>query len=377
MVGPLTIDTSLPAFNKIATFLGVEMSSVEFSMSLFFFGFGLGQFSAGLLGDLKGRKRVISWGLVITFLASIGLVFSQEIYSFYGFRFLQAIGGGFVGVSIAATVRDYFKGDQAARVMSNIMMIAMSAPLIAPSLGAFILKVSTWQYIFVFIALYAVLMYIIVQRRLELIIDEHSEKLGLGRRLGIVFSNIEALKYMITMSVASGALYTYLTTSAFIYTDYYGFSPATFAILFGLNGGILILLNKVNAILVGRFKTRNLLKFGLFLHGSSLAVILLLMINNYDNPYVILVLLCLHIGSLGFISGNGTALALSCYEARFAGLVNSLMRVSGILFGSLVGFISTSLNDGTLFPPIGVMFVCSVLGSSCYFLLARKMKKQA
>jgi len=372
MIGPLNIDTCLPAFGQIADDLNVEFKEVEFSMSLFFMGFGLGQLIAGYLSDIKGRKLVLTIGLIITISGSIMLVFVQGMEMFYWGRVLQALGGGFVGVTIATIVRDSFKGREAAEIMSNIIMIAMAAPLIAPSLGAGLLRAFGWHSIFIFIAGYGFIQLIFVRWKIVDVVRSSVDRDPFIVRLKQVYSNRSAMRYVIAMAIPSGALYTYLTTAPFIYQEYFGLSESLFAILFGLNGGIIIISSKVNAILVKTIGPEKLLGAGLLMHGLTLSLILLFLLWNYSNPYIILTLLMLHIGSIGFISGNATALALENYDMNIAGLANSQMRVLGILFGAFAGFLASSFYDHTLFPPIIVMLVCSIIGGTLYFIINKR-----
>ena len=371
MIGPFNIDTCLPAFGQMADYLAVPFKKVELSMSLFFLGFGLGQLTAGYLSDIKGRRFVVSIGLVISIIGSIYLVFVEDIYGFYIGRVLQAIGGGFVGVTIATIVRDYFKGSEAASIMSNIMMIAMAAPLIAPTIGAGLLHSFSWRSIFVFIAIYGVIQLFLVRWKIFDAARESVDRDPFITRLKVVYSNSKALRYMAAMAIPSGALYTYLTCAPFIYQEFFGLSESNFALMFGLNGGMLIIMNKVNAVLVKSYKPGSLLTFGLKMHLTTLFIIFSLVLFDYPSPYIVLPLLTFHIGSLGFISGNATTLALESYDMNLAGLANSQMRVIGIIFGSFAGFVASSFNNHTLVPPILVMFSCSLLGFIIYYFWGR------
>ncbi|OHX64721.1 hypothetical protein NH26_24470 [Flammeovirga pacifica] len=371
MIGPFNIDTCLPALGRIADDFNVAFGDVEISMSLFFLFFGVGQLLGGYYSDIKGRKFIVVLGLMISMIASLMLVFSNSLYQFYAMRSLQAIGGGFVGVTIAAIVRDNFTGKEAASVMSLITMIAMGAPLIAPSIGATLLKYFSWHSIFVFIALYALIVLIPFFKKVKNVVPEHKEKLTYFQGLKKVYFNRPALAYMCVMAIPSGALYTYLTTAPFIYQEFFKLTESNFAIIFGLNGGGLIVMNKINSILVKRHSSRKLLHVGLSLHLSTLILILISITIASPNIFIVLPLLTLHLSSLGLLSGNATSIALEKYEKQFAGIANSQMRVVGIAFGALAGGMASKLNNGTLFPPFIVMFCCSLIGILLYVLLKK------
>ncbi|NLR91763.1 MULTISPECIES: multidrug effflux MFS transporter [Flammeovirga] len=371
MIGPFNIDTCLPALGQIAEDFGVPFQKVELSMSLFFFFFGFGQLFGGYYSDRLGRKWIVSAGLIIATIGSVFLVFTQSLEMFYGGRALQAIGGGFVGVSIAAIVRDRFQGKEAASIMSLVMMIAMGAPLVAPTIGAGLLQQFGWPSIFIFIAIYMVAVFIPLQLKVTNRVPENASNMTFFKGIKTVYSNKPALAYMSAMAVPSGALYTYLTTAPFVYQEYFGLNASNFALLFGLNGGALIIMNKLNSVLVKTYSPRKLLHIGLGIHISTLAIILSTISVAEPNMYIVLPLLTAHLSSLGFLSGNATSIALEKYQKNVAGLANSQMRVVGIAIGSLAGAIASSFNNGTLFPPFIVMFTCSTLGILLYVTLKK------
>ena len=69
-----------------------------------------------------------------------------------GLRFLQGLAGG-AGIVIGrAVVRDLYSGAAAARLFSSLMLVTGLAPILAPVIGAQVLKVTDWQGIFVVLA---------------------------------------------------------------------------------------------------------------------------------------------------------------------------------------------------------------------------------
>ena len=60
-----------------------------------------------------------------------------------------------------ATVRDLFSGLAVARTMSRLMLVIGLAPIVAPSLGGFILEVTDWRGIFVVLAGAAALLVVV------------------------------------------------------------------------------------------------------------------------------------------------------------------------------------------------------------------------
>lgn len=154
-LAPLAIDAYLPAMPLMASQLNTDIHAVEFSLSVFLAGFACGQIIGGPCSDRFGRRKVIFTGITLFILGSIGIIFSQTIETIWGWRVLQAFGGGLAIVNSAAVIRDISSGRDSARHLSQMTMIMMAAPLLAPLIGLILLYLSGWRAIFVFLALYA------------------------------------------------------------------------------------------------------------------------------------------------------------------------------------------------------------------------------
>ena len=147
-LAPFAIDAYLPAMGIIAESIGASIHRTELSISVFLFGFALGQLCFGPLSDRMGRKPVLLGGLVVFMLASLAITMVDSLPTLLLWRFIQALGGGACVVNSAAIVRDCFSGREAAKVMSTMAMIMMLAPLVAPAVGSLLLHVAGWWLIY-------------------------------------------------------------------------------------------------------------------------------------------------------------------------------------------------------------------------------------
>ena len=162
-LGPLAIDTYLPALLAMSGHFSVEIHAVEVSVSVYVLGVAAGQWLGGPLSDQFGRKPVAYVGLTLFILGCLSIPLSSTIDMLYMLRFLQALGGGATVVIAAASVRDHFTGKEAARVMTTIGLVMLVAPLVAPAVGALLLKLFGWQSIFYMLAMYGFMLFGIVR----------------------------------------------------------------------------------------------------------------------------------------------------------------------------------------------------------------------
>jgi len=152
-ITPISIDMYLPAFPRIASDLNTDIKKVALSVSTYFLGFSLGQILYGPLLDRFGRKRPLYIGLFFYLLATIGCAMAQSIEMLWVIRFFQALSGCVAAVAAMAMVLDFFPPDRSARIISLLILILGVSPLLAPTIGSFIIAVSSWRFVFVTLAI--------------------------------------------------------------------------------------------------------------------------------------------------------------------------------------------------------------------------------
>lgn len=182
-ISPLAIDVYLPSFTQMSNYFYTSIDKIEVTLSIYLFGFGLGQLFGGPLSDRYGRKIFIFSGLLVYIVFSFLISTVSTVEQLWVYRFFQAIGGGFAVVNTNAIVRDIYSGKEAAKVFSIISMIMLVAPMIAPVIGTTILTIASWQYIFVFLSIYASLLLYFISKLPETSSKEKSKGLFLNLSL--------------------------------------------------------------------------------------------------------------------------------------------------------------------------------------------------
>src|SRR5882762_2665995 len=161
-VTPFAIDLYLPAFAQIAGDFKTNTATISLSVSSYFIGMAIGQILYGPLLDRYGRKRPLYVGLFVFILTSVGCMQSWNVISLVTFRFFQALSGSVAWVGAVAMVRDFFPVKESARVFSLLFLIIGVSPLLAPTVGGFIVTGFGWQAIFIGLAAITIFILIIV-----------------------------------------------------------------------------------------------------------------------------------------------------------------------------------------------------------------------
>ena len=151
-VAPFSIDLYLPALPALGRDLGATQQQVAVTITMFFLGLAVGQVQAGALSDTHGRRRPLLAGLLLFTGASLLCALAPTIQVLMAARFLQGLGGA-AGMAVSnASVTDYARGREAARLFSRLAMIGGVAPVIAPLIGGQLLHVMSWRGLFLLLA---------------------------------------------------------------------------------------------------------------------------------------------------------------------------------------------------------------------------------
>ncbi len=347
----LSIDIMLPALGEIAAAFELEHENDrQLVIVMIFVGLTFGQLIFGPCSDSTGRKAMIIIGLGIFCLGSILSVVAQSFEMLLIARAIQGFGAAGPRIVTVAMIRDRFKGQQMAQILSVITGIFIFVPILAPSLGQVLLFLMPWR------ALFAVLTFIglfggswLALRQRETLQNQTPFSLSsYYKSFARVISSKICMTYAIVGALCYGALMGYINTSQQLFQDMYGLGEQ-YVIWFGASAAFISLATFCNAKLVGKYKIEFLCFWAI-----SLLVVWSLIFLFYFNassykPEVItwMIFNCVGLFFLGIVFGNFNAIALSKmgYIAGFAsaivGSVNSALSliiawIIGISFNSTV-----------------------------------------
>ncbi|MBA3529646.1 MAG: MFS transporter, partial [Propionibacteriaceae bacterium] len=143
-IGPLTIDTYLPALPQLSAELHATDAQAQMTITGLLVGLGFGQLFLGPLSDAVGRRKPLLFGLAAHGMMSVLCALAPSITLLTITRTLQGLAGAAVAVVAMAVVRDLFSGYRAAQLLSRLILVLGVAPILAPSLGSGLLKLTSW-----------------------------------------------------------------------------------------------------------------------------------------------------------------------------------------------------------------------------------------
>ncbi|WP_167898494.1 multidrug effflux MFS transporter [Wenyingzhuangia aestuarii] len=370
-LSPFAIDSFLSAMPLMATFYGVTINVIELTITVYFLGFAIGNFFGGPLSDTFGRKTIALIGIGLYGVSALTIPFCTQIELVLLLRFVQAFGGGFATVTSNLFIRDLYSGKQVAKLITVTAMIMMLAPLFAPIIGSYITFYQGWQGVFCFLFLFAVLLFVVF----VVFIPESREKKHLTKTITakqlvqkykVFFDDKKSVVFLFSICFPIAGLYVFITSSSFIYLDYFGVEVERFPFIFGANILLNIVLSLLNAILLKYYKPIKLLQVGLLLQLTTALLLLATILLNYDTFWNVFVLIVFFIGSLGLIFGNGSAIILDI-NPEASGSANATLGIFRFVLGFLAGTLIAVFHSDNLVP-IGVaMFTCSLIGNTFFY----------
>ena len=356
-IGPLSIDMYLPGLPQITRSLDASAASVQLTLTAVVVGLALGQFVAGPLSDRIGRRRPLVVGLLAYSGVSLLCALAPNVVALTGLRLLQGLAGG-AGIVIGrAVVRDLYAGAAAAKLFSSLMLVTGLAPILAPVIGAQVLKVTDWEGIFVVLAGLALAIVTLAAVALpETLPPARRDRGGLAHTLRVLrglLTQRRFIGYALTAALAFGALFAYISGSSFVLQEIYGLSPQSFSLAFGANGLGLVIGSQINARLVGRFGPDVLLRRALLVIVSAAAALVAVVTADL-GVWPVIIATFVVMSSLSFVMPNSTALALAD-QAKVAGTASALLGVIQFLVGGLAAPLVGIGGTGSALPMAVVM----------------------
>jgi DHA1 family bicyclomycin/chloramphenicol resistance-like MFS transporter len=348
----LSIDGILPALAVIGEDLGVtDTKDHQLLITMIFLGLGFGQLIFGLLSDSYGRKPIIYIGFIVFAIASVISVNTNCYEVLIASRILQGVGLASPRTLSIAMIRDSYEGDYMAKVMSFIVMIFILIPIIAPTLGQFLMLKYNWQAIFNVQLGIGVLVILWFWKR-------QPETLATSNRIpfrsatlfsGFIefFKHKQAIAFTLISGFITGSFMVYLSTSQYIFEVQYNLGedfPLIFASL-AVGVGFATYMNGLFVVKIGM---KRIALISLIAYTLSSLIYVVLNFNQQNPPlWVLLIYFAMQFTAVGFLFGNLRALAMqpighiAGVGAAINGFISTLM---GVLIASVIGaYISTTV----------------------------------
>ncbi|MBI2812303.1 MAG: multidrug effflux MFS transporter [Candidatus Melainabacteria bacterium] len=368
---PLSIDMGLPALGLIATNLHTTDRASAMTLSLFLLGFAIAPLFCGPLSDRYGRRPVLLFGSAAFALAAAGCTFAPNIEILLACRVIQGLGSGAATVLTTALVRDLFEGHEARARLSQVGAIRSFAPMIAPTIGAWILTMLTWRYIYGLLFVLGTILFFVVN-----FCFVESAKLNtapltvkaLWSEYKQVVKHRQSFGFALMNALYFCAVFAYVTNSPLLMMTHFGLTNQQFGYMFaGVSFGIMMGASCSGQLSKRKIPPRVSLYLGFSLAVTAVIANIFLTYSGLASPQTLIPALFAFAFAYGLLSPTA---AHGCIEPlpQIAGVVSAVMAFSQMLVGALGGMLVSYFYDESTPWAMVLIMLLFVFASACTYL---------
>ena len=370
-LGPFSIDTYMPSFPAIGRALDASPLQMQQTLSAYMVPFACMMLFHGALTDSFGRRPVILVGLAVFGVASVGCALAQTLPQLLAFRALQGMSAGTGMVAGRAMIRDIYSGHQAQRVMSMVTMIFGLAPAVAPVLGGWLEVGFGWRSIFVFLIIFAAVLWTGCYMRLsESLAPEKRQPFNLRNLMQNYAKLFSSLRFGLLCSAVAlnfAGFFLYIASAPAVIFNLLRLNENQFAWLFvpGIAGVIIGAF--VSGRVAGKLSPRRTVRYAyMTMFGAAAFNAAYHAILPPALPWTVLPVMIYSIG-MSLAMPSITLLLLDLFPGN-RGLAASLQSAQQSLFAGLAaGLLSPYLSSSGAALSVG-MAVLLAGGFSCWHI---------
>jgi EmrB/QacA subfamily drug resistance transporter len=165
---------------------------------------------SGKLGDMRGRKNVYFWGIVVFITGSVLAGLSENMLSLILSRAFQGIGGGVMMANSMAIIGDIFPPAERGKWQGLIAAVFAVSSVIGPMAGAVITERLSWHWIFFVNLPMGLLTLYLLSRTKVANPAAHAHKLDLAGAFWFIVFMVCGIIYLVSGLGSGDAIYLLL-----------------------------------------------------------------------------------------------------------------------------------------------------------------------
>lgn len=373
----IAIDALVPGLEAISRSIGGNTGDISLTISVFLLGAAAGEFFAGPLSDVYGRRNILLLALGLFVSASAACVTASDMTTLAILRIFQAIGAGAASVLTILLISDRFNINDTARFLSLTLIVTMGIRVSAPIAGYQISNHFGWQSIFWGFVVIGLLLLVYFYPQAN-----HQERRSNRKSFTISaalrdFRNVLAdrqSQYYIGAEIATSiGLFAYVSTASTIMVRHLGIQEANFSFLFAAGTALMMCgawLNKHWVCRLGLHRMMLIACLGMVLISLSLLAI---SAANFHYNILTASMILLFLLPLIIVRINANAGCVKRFP-QSAGSAASLLNALGLAFGAAAGMVCASVFHATALALISMLWLSAFISLLCsvgLFFLAK------
>lgn len=367
-IGQIASDIYLPSLPAIQLTLNSSINTIQLSVALYMYGYGLMQIFYGPFSDAFGRKPALLLGLFVMLLGTIFCMHANSAAELLIGRLLQGVGGASCNAIYKACMRDLFPSRLLPKVSSIFAVVTVLMISIAPLAGGFIQEYLGWRWTFFFLLSLICILIVVVSITPET--NRYLDKTHINKEKIILnFKELLSSKTFSVFAFANalcyGGLLCWLTTGPFLIMTVhdktaieFGYISTMVGMAFAVGGTInSFIVKPENIITIVRVSFITMLFAGILLLAS--------MLLDHDF-YAMILSITLFSFAGSFVVPNAIAMCLQPFK-RIAGLSGALLGFIKNLGGAIMSSIIALAPDSNQMPLAIAYLLIALLGIIAVF----------
>ncbi len=332
-ISSFSVDITLPSFGTMTRDFGAPFEQVQWTISLYMIGAGIGQLIWGSVSDRFGRRPALAAGLGLFLVGCLVAALSPTIHLLLASRVLQGLGAASAIASSRAIIRDRHSGEELARNLALATAIFAVGPILAPLIGAAVAALSGWRFIFLGLAIFAGGLLVVLPRLPETLRTPSAEATRprvFLQRAGRLLNHPQSRHFLFLSAIIMSSMLLILAATPRIYEHAFGLTGTAFALYFAFHGFGIIIGQAANRRLIRRIGIVDAMVAGNLVLLLSVLLMLAAIWAGMMNPPVMTALLILYATSYLIVYSNAAAMVLdphgdiAGFTAAFYGFVSQI-----------------------------------------------------
>lgn len=374
----LANDAYLPALPDLQISFQASQDQIQDTLMVWFIGSATMQLFLGPISDRFGRRPVLIIACALFILASSACALTAHYGLFLVARFIQGVCVCSLAVAGYAAIHEQYNSKTAIQIIAIMSSITILAPAMGPLLGALIIMVFDWRWIFWLLTFMATLagiglvLYMPETRKQSAPIHVKRILLDYWK----IATNLQSFIHTFTLGLALMGFVAWIVESAFIIQQTYGRSELEYGIIQLLVFGMIIFGANSARILIRVWTPKSLIHMGCFF--MALAALCMLVMNQWivESLYasVLFMMVMAFFSAIAFGALNRGAIDAATEPM---GRRMAIFSTWTSIFASLATYAITLFNDKTLNNLSWVVCVPMVLSYLLWILGQQYSRKQS
>lgn len=360
----MSLDIYLPALPVLKEEFSVSASYLNLTLTVGIVTTAVGTLVGGPFSDKYGRKPVFMLGALLSVLFTFLCTFAGGVEFLIVVRGVAGLGNGIILTVTTAMIKDSFSGIKFKNIMTVLQSAAIAGPMIAPSLGSFIISHFSWHWLFIFIAGLSVIPSLFITAARETWPKEGRTSESTTMAIKDTLNTAKDKPFAVfagMMAVLTIPMWAYISVCSYIYFNDFGVSNLEYSVFYALGAAVSCVAPFLYMVITKISSTGRACEvcFGLIL----LSGIMLPTVGGMA-PVMFLLSTIPFIIAEGMIRALGMVVLLEQYS-RVAGaasaMVNFILNIVGTVGASLATLSWNSYLTGLSVICVGCVVVAVVL----------------